>query len=43
MGSGLSLSIVKLIVELHQGEISIQFKEGEGTTVIVTLPIALSS
>jgi len=38
-GSGLGLSIVHKIVEMHQGHISVQSKLGEGTTFTVTLPI----
>ncbi|MBK9143368.1 MAG: DUF4118 domain-containing protein [Candidatus Melainabacteria bacterium] len=38
-GSGLGLSICKTIAELHEGEISAHSKEGEGTTVIVRLPL----
>ena len=38
-GSGLGLSIAKKIVEIHQGEISLQSKLGTGTTVSIFLPI----
>ncbi|SFL38512.1 Signal transduction histidine kinase [Paenibacillus sp. 1_12] len=37
-GSGLGLSIVKKIVDLHHGSIELQSRLGEGTTVIVRLP-----
>ncbi|MDG0792210.1 HAMP domain-containing histidine kinase [Cohnella ginsengisoli] len=39
-GSGLGLSIVKKIVELHRGDIRIESKVGLGTKVIVELPAA---
>ncbi|WP_158068809.1 sensor histidine kinase [Domibacillus epiphyticus] len=38
-GSGLGLSIVKQIIELHDGELRIESMEGEGTTVIILLPV----
>lgn len=38
-GTGLGLAIVKEIVELHNGEISVQSKFNEGTTFTVLLPI----
>lgn len=34
-GSGIGLSIVKRIVDLHQGDIQVESREGEGTTFIV--------
>lgn len=37
-GSGLGLSIVKSLVELHQGEIKIASKEGRGTLISIELP-----
>ncbi|MEY9532785.1 cell cycle sensor histidine kinase DivJ [Sinorhizobium fredii] len=37
-GTGLGLSLVKGLVELHSGGISIRSSEGEGTVVVVTLP-----
>ncbi len=40
-GTGLGLSIVKHIVELYKGEISVKSVEGQGTTIVVSLPIAV--
>jgi signal transduction histidine kinase len=37
-GSGLGLSIVKKIIEMHQGTIDIKSKLGEGTQVSIYLP-----
>ncbi|WP_185964565.1 hybrid sensor histidine kinase/response regulator transcription factor [Aliikangiella marina] len=38
-GAGIGLALVKDLVESHGGKISIQSKEGKGTTVKVLLPI----
>lgn len=37
-GTGLGLAIVREIVRSHGGEVRIESKEGEGTTVVFTLP-----
>ena len=41
-GTGLGLAIVKHIVERHRGSLAIDSVVGEGTTVTVRLPVALS-
>ncbi|MEJ2183269.1 MAG: ATP-binding protein [Nitrospirota bacterium] len=38
-GSGLGLAITKGIVEKHGGEVTVQSRVGEGTTVRITLPV----
>ncbi|MEF3304042.1 sensor histidine kinase [Paenibacillus sp. GYB003] len=42
-GSGLGLSIVRKIVDMHGGAIRMDSRVGEGTTVVVTLPESASS
>lgn len=42
-GTGLGLSIVKQLVELHQGQVKAQLPAGGGLQVIVTLPIYKTS
>jgi signal transduction histidine kinase len=39
-GSGMGLAIVKQIISLHKGDITVESKMGQGTTFIVTLPIS---
>jgi two-component system, sporulation sensor kinase E len=41
-GSGIGLSIVYRIVQLHGGEIEVQSTEGRGTTFRMLLPLGLS-
>lgn len=38
-GSGLGLSICNEIITMHGGELNIYSKEGEGTKVVITLPV----
>jgi signal transduction histidine kinase/DNA-binding response OmpR family regulator/Tfp pilus assembly protein PilF len=38
-GSGIGLSLVKELVELHRGEITVESRENETTTFIVKLPL----
>jgi two-component system sensor histidine kinase BaeS len=38
-GSGIGLTIVKSIVEAHQGEVTVQSKPGQGSQFMVTIPI----
>jgi two-component system, cell cycle sensor histidine kinase DivJ len=42
-GSGLGLSIVKGLVKLHDGEVDIRSRVGEGTRVTIRLPIGQST
>jgi cell cycle sensor histidine kinase DivJ len=42
-GTGLGLSIVKSLVALHAGDLKVQSKLDEGTTVIVALPLAFTA
>jgi signal transduction histidine kinase len=39
-GSGLGLTIASQIVRDHRGEIRIDSREGQGTTVVLLLPAA---
>ncbi len=39
-GTGMGLALVKEIVEAHGGEVSVESKEGRGTIICFTLPLA---
>ncbi len=39
-GAGIGLALVRRIVELHEGKLRIDSREGEGTCVTVALPLA---
>ncbi len=41
-GTGLGLTIVQTIIVNHGGELDLQSREGEGTTVIVRIPLAVA-
>jgi len=40
-GTGLGLTIVKNLVELQGGEMTVQSKKGEGTTFVFTMPVSV--
>ena len=39
-GTGLGLSLVKHIVDRHRGHLEIRSEPGQGTSVIILLPVA---
>jgi len=41
-GTGLGLAICRKIIEAHKGRFTIKSKPQEGTTVVITLPVASS-
>jgi signal transduction histidine kinase len=41
-GSGLGLAIVRKIVDAHDGRLDLQTRQGEGTTIRVTLPVTIA-
>ena len=38
-GTGIGLSLVKNLVDLHHGQISVESHKGEGTTFTVLIPV----
>jgi len=40
-GTGLGLSIVYGIIKMHYGQIHAQSQVGQGTTIVITLPVRL--
>ncbi len=41
-GSGLGLSLVKKIVEIHEGNVAVRSRPGEGTVFVVSLPLQMT-
>lgn len=42
-GSGIGLSLVKSIIDMHEGTINVFSKEGEGSEFVIQLPVKLMS
>jgi signal transduction histidine kinase len=42
-GTGLGLSLVKKIIDMHQGTIDILSKKDEGTKVLIILPVGIEN
>lgn len=42
-GSGIGLAVADEIVNLHGGQLALSSQEGVGTTVTITLPLALNN
>jgi len=42
-GSGIGLSLVKSLVEIHRGSISVQSDEGKGSEFVIHLPVTTLS
>ena len=42
-GMGIGLYVVKEIVALHDGEITVESREGEGSTFTVSIPLYMSA
>ncbi len=40
VGTGVGLNLVKMVVDLHGGDVTVESKEGNGSRFTVTLPIA---
>lgn len=43
VGTGIGLSLVKDLIDLHQGDIRVESRPGEGTTFIIGLPLSRAS
>jgi signal transduction histidine kinase len=43
VGTGVGLYLVKVVVELHHGEVAVESREGEGSRFTVRLPANLAA
>src|SRR5438034_9688255 len=42
-GTGVGLSVVRRVIDVHHGDVRIDSRPGEGTTVIIDLPVSEAS
>jgi len=42
-GTGVGLSVVRHVVQLHRGDVKLESRVGEGTTVTIVLPVAATA